>query len=322
MRIIVYGVGAIGGVVAAALALAGREVVGIARGGMLDAIRKDGLSLRSSRGAEQATFECIGSPSEIEFRPDDLIMLTMKGQDTGAALHALRDAGVREQAIFCCQNGTENERQALRLFPNVHGVTVMMPATYIQPGRVAIFVEPRFGMFDIGRYPGGIDDADRAFAEALEAANVAAFPMEDVMTSKFGKLILNLGNIVQAAAGTGVDTSAISKRAREEGRAVLDGAGIAYLDIGENDPRRDEYMRSVKLEGETYVGGSTTQSLTRGTGTVETDYLNGEISLIGRLHGIPTPINDRLTVLSAELVGGGKGAGSMSLEELEAYIQG
>ena len=68
MRIIVYGVGAIGGVVAAALALAGREVVGIARGGMLDAIRKDGLSLRSSRGAEQATFECVGSPSEIEFR--------------------------------------------------------------------------------------------------------------------------------------------------------------------------------------------------------------------------------------------------------------
>ncbi|WP_425051614.1 ketopantoate reductase family protein [Psychromarinibacter sp. S121] len=320
MRIIVYGVGAIGGVVAAALALAGREVVGIARGGMLDAIRKDGLSLRSSRGTEQAQFDCVASPAEIDFRPDDIIMLTMKGQDTGAALHALRNAGVREQAIFCCQNGVANERQALRLFPNVHGVTVMMPATYLDPGRVAIFVEPKFGMFDIGRFPGGMDDADRAFAEALEAANVAAFPMEDVMASKYGKLIMNLGNIVQAAVGVDVDGSSISKRARAEGEAALKGAGIPFLDVGADDPRRDKFMRSVKLEGETYVGGSTTQSLTRGSGSVETDYLNGEISLIGRLHGIPTPVNDRLTTLSAELLGGGKGAGSMTLEELTAYV--
>ncbi len=40
MRVIVYGLGAIGGAVAAALALAGQEVVGIARGAQLDAVRK------------------------------------------------------------------------------------------------------------------------------------------------------------------------------------------------------------------------------------------------------------------------------------------
>jgi 2-dehydropantoate 2-reductase len=36
----------------------------------------------------------------------------------------------------------------------------------------------------------------------------------------------------------------------------------------------------------------------RGAPTVETDYLNGEISLIGRLHGVPTPVNDALCELS------------------------
>lgn len=39
MRIIIHGVGAIGGVVAAALLDSGQEVIGIARGRMLEAIR-------------------------------------------------------------------------------------------------------------------------------------------------------------------------------------------------------------------------------------------------------------------------------------------
>ena len=38
-------------------------------------------------------------------------------------------------------------------------------------------------------------------------------------------------------------------------------------------------------------GGSTWQSLRRGTGALETDYLNGEIALIARLHGVESPVN-------------------------------
>ena len=38
-------------------------------------------------------------------------------------------------------------------------------------------------------------------------------------------------------------------------------------------------------------GGSSWQSLQRGTGTIETNYLNGEIVLLGRLHDVPTPVN-------------------------------
>ena len=47
MRTVVYGVGAIGGTVAASLALSGQEVVGIARGAQLAAIRASGLLLRT-----------------------------------------------------------------------------------------------------------------------------------------------------------------------------------------------------------------------------------------------------------------------------------
>jgi 2-dehydropantoate 2-reductase len=34
--------------------------------------------------------------------------------------------------------------------------------------------------------------------------------------------------------------------------------------------------------------------LRRGTGNIETDYLNGEIVLLGRLNGVPTPVNELL----------------------------
>ncbi len=322
MRIIVYGLGAIGGVVAAALANAGREVVGIARGGMLAAVSADGLKMTSIRGETQVRFDCVGHPSDIAFLDDDVILMCMKGQDTPPALEALRAAGVRAQPIFCCQNGVANERRALRIFPNVHGVTVMMPATYVAPGHVAIFVEPAFGMFDIGRFPGGVDADDTALAEALNAANIAAFTMPDVMASKYGKLLMNLTNIVEAALGPGNRPIELGERLRAEGRAVLEAAGIDWRAVGGTDPRRDQFIRGAKLNSVASAGSSTTQSLLRGTGSIETDLLNGEISMLGRLHGVPTPRNDRLTLLSAELVGSGAAPGSMTLAQLEALLPG
>jgi 2-dehydropantoate 2-reductase len=83
---------------------------------------------------------------------------------------ALRDGGVREQPIFCLQNGIANEPAALRLFPNVHGVTVMMPATYTVPGVVVCHGTPKLGLFDIGRFPSGSDAADAALAAAFDEA--------------------------------------------------------------------------------------------------------------------------------------------------------
>jgi ketopantoate reductase len=44
------------------------------------------------------------------------------------------------------------------------------------------------------------------------------------------------------------------------------------------------------VHGAGHAMSSTGQSLRRGT-TIETDFLNGEIVLLGRLHGIPTPVN-------------------------------
>ena len=170
MRTIVYGVGAIGGTVAAALALSGQEVVGIARGAQLAAVRAGGLLLRTPEASTRARFPCVADPEEIAFGPDDAILLTMKTQDTPAALERLRAAGVAGQPIFCVQNAVANERMALRHFASVHGVTVMMPASFVTPGEVVVTSSPRYGIFDIGRYPAGSDADDARLAAALDAA--------------------------------------------------------------------------------------------------------------------------------------------------------
>lgn len=320
MRAIVYGLGAIGGVVAAALALGGREVVGIARGAQLAAVRARGLTLRTPGGTFRAEFPCVGDPAEAGIGPGDAILLTMKSQDTPAALERLRDAGVAEQPVFCVQNAVANERMALRRFANVHGVTVMMPATFVVPGEVAVSAAPRYGIFDIGRYPGGSDADDARLAAALEAANVAAFVSDEVMASKHGKLLLNLGNIVEAALGRGVEARRIRAVLRAEGEAAYAAAGIAWREVGEGDPRRAALMAEGELAGVARPGGSSTQSLARGTGSIETDWLNGEIVLLGRLHGVPVPANAWFVGLSRRLVRDRAKPGAVSLAAVEAGL--
>lgn len=292
MRFIVHGVGAIGGTIAASLVLAGFEVVGIARGRMLDAIRTNGLHFRTPLIDERVRFDCVGSPAEITFRDDDAILLTMKSQDTYDALEALAAAGVDRQAVVCGQNGVANERTALRYFPNVYGMTIMCPGTYTEPGEVLCHAQPKRGMFDIGRYPSGKDAAAEQIAAALNASEFQAWVLDEVMLSKYGKLIENQGNIVRAALGYGTDTSAFDATLRDEARSVLTAAGIEWMAIGGKDPRRQGVMEMGEIAGATRGGDSSSQSLLRGTGSLETDYLNGEIAYLGRLHGVPTPASD------------------------------
>src|SRR5262245_60109948 len=130
MTFIIYGVGAIGGTLAAKLALAGQPVAGIARGAQLDAIRKNGLLLKTPAGDSRVRFPVAGDPGKLKISGDDIVFLCVKSQDTEAALQLLRDAGVRDQPVVCAQNGVANERAALRLFPNVYAMLVVMPATF------------------------------------------------------------------------------------------------------------------------------------------------------------------------------------------------
>lgn len=321
MRFIIYGIGAIGGTFAAALARAGHKVLGIARGKMLEAMRaQGGLTFKTPAGSGLARFSVVGAPDKIQFRPDDVIFLAMKGQDTAGALEALRAAGVTTQAVVCAQNGVNNERAALRLFPNVYGMTVILPADYVTPGEVICYGTPKLGLIDLGRYPQGLDDNVARIATAMDSAGFAAFPLEHVMRSKYGKLRENLGNVVEAALGQGSRSGPLMEAIQAEADRVFDAGKIERIAIGNADPRRKGLMEVGAVEGVTRTGGSSAQSLKRSAGTIETDWLNGEIVLLGRLHGVPTPLNSGLVAVGHELVGTGAKPGSMTETELRRRL--
>lgn len=321
MRFIIYGLGAVGGALAAALTLAGADVIGIARGKMLAAIEADGLLFRTPGDSRRVRFAVVGGPDEIAFQPGDVVLLTMKSQDSAEAIAALVRAGVRDQPVCCFQNGLNNERLALRHFANVYGVTVMIPADYTVPGEVVCYGTPRHGLFDIGRYPAGADDTVAALVEALTAANFAAFPMDDVQRSKRGKLIENLGNVVDAAMGPDSNRGgALMERVRDEARAVYRAAGLEWKEIDRNEPRRKGLVEMGTVEGSRRAGSSSTQSLKRGAGSIETDYLNGEIVLMGRMHGVPVPLNVALCQLGHDLISGAVGAGTLTEADLRTRL--
>lgn len=88
----------------------------------------------------------------------------------------------------------------------------------------------------------------------------------------------------------------------------------------EEQERRGDHITMRPVGGKERGGGSSWQSLARGTGNIETDFLNGEIVLLGRLHGVETPVNAGLQQLARRMAAAGAEPGSMTPDELAAEL--
>jgi 2-dehydropantoate 2-reductase len=309
MRFVVYGAGAIGGTVGGQLFRHGHDVTLIARGAHYETVRDHGLRLDTPDESVTLDIPVVSRPADVKFAPGDVVLLAMKTQDTLAALTELSAVAPPEIVVVCAQNGVENERLALRLFPCVYGMCVMLPAAFYEPGVIEVYLAPVTGALDVGRYPRGDDETARSLAEAFAGATFESHARPDVMRYKYGKLLNNLGNAVEALFGPGDQGGEIVRRAREEGAACLRAAGIEPADV------QPLVGRARPVRGRPRTGGSTYQSLQRGTGTVEADYLNGEIVLLGREHGVPTPVNELLRRLVNRSAREGRGPGLLTAEE-------
>jgi 2-dehydropantoate 2-reductase len=299
MRFVVFGAGAIGGVLGARLHQAGFDVTLIARGAHYRAIRERGLTLETP--AEQVTLpvRAVDSPDAIDWRGDEVVLLATKTQDSAGALGALRAAAPAGVAVVCVQNGVENERLALRLFGEVYGAVVMSPTAHLDPGVVQCYGTRVSGTIDLGRYPHGADERAGEIARAVGASQYESEARPDIMRFKYAKLIMNLGNAPLAICEPGAEREELTERTEEEGRGVLTAAGIDH-GAGEVSDLLGRWQRYgvSEIAGRPRAGSSTWQSIMRGAGSIETDYLNGEIVLVARLHGTPAPLNRALCVLA------------------------
>ena len=339
MRYIIIGAGAIGGVLAARLAQGSAEhpPLLIARGRHGEEIAQHGLRLRSPDADTFVALACASGPDDVVLLTSDVLVLATKTQDAQVALEQWVDAPVFDDhgslagkagallPILTALNGVESERIALRLYDRVFGVCVWMPAVHLVPGEVIVRIAPISGMFIIGRYGAELNAADRELLATVaadwSASTFTVHIVEDVMRWKYSKLLSNLGNAVQALLG-GIDTDGvtIAERLEAEAEAIYRVAGIRWASAAEEAEWRGDLFRIRPVAGTPeHLGGSSWQSLARG-GSIETDYLNGEIALLARLHGMSAPLNATVQQLAREAAASGASLGSLTAAELNQLL--
>ena len=155
----------------------------------------------------------------------------------------------------------------------------------------------------------------------LTAAGFICRPDPAVMRLKYTKLITNLGNALQAITlyhRSDESAREIMRRVRQEAIDCFNAGGIPFADTDEYRDLVGSHFKQAEIPGAQRGGSSTWQSLAKGSSRLETDYLNGEIVLLGRLHGIPTPYNAALRRLSQQLAAEGNRPGTYSIADVEA----
>jgi 2-dehydropantoate 2-reductase len=327
-RYVIIGAGAIGAAVAAQLHLSGAETVLIARGKHAQVIHTQGMRYLRPEGEQRVRVPVAESAAAVDLTPDDVLIVATKSQDTESVLQewswrpvAGGLAAAETLPLISLQNGIDNERAALRRFARVSGAAIWMPGSYLNPGEIVAPGEPQAGVFWLGRYPDRLDPDAEKWATDLRKAKFGIQLVEDLPRWKAGKLVGNVVNAIDALYGReGVDE--VVEAVQAEARKVLTAAGY--------DPADLEADSAIDLSGHglaksllpLYAGSSTRQSLARATGSAEADFLNGEISLLGRVHGIPTPLNTALQAMLNKAVVNGVPAGGGDRAELDALLAG
>jgi 2-dehydropantoate 2-reductase len=297
-RYVIIGGGAVGGALAAQLVPAGHDVVLVARGEHGRVVAGRGLTVRRPTGVDVVRVAVASSASDVRLRSTDVLVLATKAQDSEAALvewswQPVEGGGLAvDLPIVTFQNGLATEDLALRRFARVYGATIAIAASFTTPGEiVSPSLPPAVGAVWLGRYPSGLDDLARSVVGDLSRSGFHAVAVDDVRLAKAAKLLANVGNGLDLLEGDEAWRAETRHALRAEALAVLDAAGIAppegTLDVSASG------MQVLPVEGHVAGRLSTWQSFARGTSS-EVDYLNGEVVLLARKHGIAAPVNERL----------------------------
>ena len=133
---VLYGAGAVGGVIGGRLHLAGHDVTLVARGRHLARILADGLVLDTADGRHEVRAPATDTAAGIEWRDGTVVVLAVKSHQTEAALADLVRHAPGAVPVVCAQNGVTNEPATLRRFAHTYAITVRLPSQHLEPGVV------------------------------------------------------------------------------------------------------------------------------------------------------------------------------------------
>ncbi len=333
----VFGAGAIGSAIAGLLTRAGSRVVCVARPAYAEALRK-GIVIKENGEELTVCVDAVIAARELSPESGDVAFITTKSQATEAAVNELIERYDETLPVVCLQNGVRNEEIAGRRFRKVYAGLVFLSAVQLEPSVIAL---PQGRSVAIGCYPVGLDEAARDLCAELTRAGFEAMASAYVMSMKWGKLVANLNNATTTITGYWLERAMsdpemrrLMLAVREEGLRVLDAAGIAVEPpADEPSPIRIREMTDklreppkhpydpARLSQGPHTYSSMWQDLHLGRKAHEAEFLNGDIVVLGKKLGIPTPYNSTLLEIVNRIFEEGLGPGLYSPNQLNDLIR-
>jgi 2-dehydropantoate 2-reductase len=332
-RYVVVGAGAVGVTLAAELHESGSEVLLVARGAQLAALREKRLRFARPSGVITLDLPFAAGPDEVALAEGDVLVLAVKAQDTEQTVAdwawrpvALPDGGqdlaARALPVVVLQNGLDSERTALRRFEVVLGTSIWIPSVYVEEGVVVNPAAPTPAVLWIGRYPHGDDHpALNRLAVDLRAAAIQVQLVPEIIGWKTVKLVANTENALDALYRDSPLRAQAIRLLADEARAVFTRAGLPIVDRGRLSTVDLSGFHSQQIPGHPRGGSSTWQSLAR-SGSLEVDFLNGEVLLQARLAGVEAPANAAVLERIRRAVLEGTPVGSLDDADLAATLPG
>ncbi|TJV53714.1 MAG: 2-dehydropantoate 2-reductase [Mesorhizobium sp.] len=318
MRISIFGAGAIGGYLAAKLAIAGSvDLSVVARGAHLEAIKAGGLRLIEDGKETVASVRAAARAEELGVQ--DYVVLALKAHSLAPALGEIAPLLGEGTAVVTMQNGVpwwyfykiggalEGTRiQAVDpggaiwqcIGPERVIGSVVYPAVEVDaPGLIRHVEGTRFSL---GEPSGEKSERVAALAREMVKAGLQAPVREDIRSEIWVKLWGNLSfNPISALTG-----STLAAIVADDGtRAVARSMMLEAQAIGESLGVRFPVSVDRRIKGAGDVGEHKTsmlQDLERGR-PMEIDALVSAVQELGRLTGQPTPTIDSVLALVRRL---------------------
>jgi 2-dehydropantoate 2-reductase len=296
MKLAILGPGGVGGLLAAALARAGEEVVIVARGPTADAISRDGLRVSSvSLG------EFVVHPRAVEWleEPADALLVATKAQGLTAAVERIRS---EPALVLPLLNGLDHLAALRERFPPERVLAGSIRVESDRPAPGVIVHTSNFLRVDMASHAPGVRDAMEHLAQALSNAGVPARVLDSEAQVMWSKLVR-----LNALACT---TSAYDKllgeiRSTPELRSDLEGAIEEGCAVGRAEGAQDVDPATAMAELERAHGtlGSSMQRDIAAGRLPELDAIPGSVLRAAARHGLSCPTIERLVAMIAARAG-------------------
>jgi 2-dehydropantoate 2-reductase len=290
MRIAVFGAGSVGGYFGGRLALAGEDVVFIARGTHLQAMRTQGLKVESPKGDfTVSSVQATDNPAEVGLV--DVVLVAVKAWQVPEAAQAMRPMVGAETFVVPLQNGLEAPTLVAAVLGAQHvlGGSCAISSAITAPGRIRhLGLEPSvtFGELDQRASPRAerLRQAfERAGVPALVASDVQVAIWEKFMAIRFGPV----GAVARVPAGvlrSLPETRQMVEQACVETLTVARARGIA---LAEDSPAKTMAALDTIAPG---IIASLQRDIESGRPS-ELDALTGALVRLGAEVDVATPLH-------------------------------